>query len=85
MARPLLLLLLLASLGSSMKPRCKVEDRIKLVLRAMTPGTVAAVVDCVVRAVVVLCSLAMQVGKGRCDATGREVKGFARTAVCLPR
>ena len=65
----------------------QVEDRVKLLLRAMTTATVSgrhlkvlksvdfkvnAVVDCIVDG-------------GRCDRTGNEVKMFAETAVCMPR
>ena len=65
----------------------QVEDRVKLLLRAMTTATVSelhlnvlklvdfkvkAVVDCIV-------------DNGRCDRTGTEVKKFAETAVCMPR
>ena len=65
----------------------QVEDRVKLLLRAMTTATVSgrhlkvlksvdfkvnAVVDCIV-------------DNGRCDRTGNEVKMFAETAVCMPR
>ena len=43
-----LLILLASSLAASMRPKCRVEDRVKVLLRTMTDDTVRAVVDCVV-------------------------------------
>ena len=51
------------------KNKCKIENRIKLVLKTMNDNTVAAVVDCVV-------------GVGDCDPTGQEIKEHAQEAVC---
>ena len=51
------------------KKKCKIENRVKLILKSMNKDTVAAVVDCVI-------------GVGSCDPTGQEIKDHAKEAVC---
>ena len=51
------------------KNKCKIDSKVKLILRSMNKDTVAAVVDCVV-------------GVGACDPTGQEIKDQAQQAVC---
>eukprot|EP00092_Neocalanus_flemingeri_P015653 GFUD01016942.1.p1 GENE.GFUD01016942.1~~GFUD01016942.1.p1 ORF type:complete len:120 (-),score=19.49 GFUD01016942.1:112-471(-) len=52
--------------------KCKLEAKVKLVLKTMNENTVAAVVDCIV-------------GLGECDPTGEEIKIHAKDAVCSGR
>eukprot|EP00092_Neocalanus_flemingeri_P015654 GFUD01016943.1.p1 GENE.GFUD01016943.1~~GFUD01016943.1.p1 ORF type:complete len:115 (-),score=15.41 GFUD01016943.1:417-761(-) len=59
-------------LSMNVKNKCKIESRVKLILKTMNENTVAAVVDCVV-------------GKGECDPTGEEIKVHAKDAVCSGR
>ena len=54
------------------KNKCKIENKVKLVLRTMNYNTVAAVVDCLV-------------GEGECDPTGTEIRRHAKDAVCSGR
>ena len=51
------------------KNKCKIDSKVKLILKSMNQDTVAAVVDCVV-------------GVGACDPTGQEIKDQAQQAVC---
>ena len=53
----------------SAENKCKIDSKVKLVLKSMNKNTVAAVVDCVV-------------GVGACDPTGQEIKDQAQQAVC---
>ena len=49
--------------------KCKIDSKVKLILKSMNKDTVTSVVDCVV-------------GVGACDPTGQEIKDQAQQAVC---
>ena len=53
----------------SARTKCKIDSKVKLILKSMNKDTVTSVVDCVV-------------GVGACDPTGQEIKDQAQQAVC---